>query len=311
MKDSKRTAHPEMAIWVLVFIWGSNFAVLKFAFEQIEPLALNGVRFVLASVLLGLFLRVSGERISIRRSDWGRVLGLGILGNTIYQVLFIVGLSLTLAGNSSLMLATVPVFVALFSVARRHERIRLLGWLGILVSVAGIAFVVVGGSRSVGFGATTMRGDMLSLLAALVWSIYTVGTRPLVREYGTLPVTALTMWIGAAALLAVAAPSIIRQPWAEVTVLGWAALGYSGVFGIAIAYVLWNYGIKHLGSSRTALYSNTIPIVAILFAWGTIGEIPTSLQIVGAVLVLGGIILSRASREDADDLLAARPGTKG
>ncbi|MEN8144647.1 MAG: EamA family transporter [Gemmatimonadota bacterium] len=311
MKQSKRTPHPEMAIWLLVFIWGSNFSVLKYAFEEIEPLALNGIRFVLASVLLALFLRMSGERLVIRRSDWGLVVGLGILGNTIYQVLFIVGLSLTLAGNSSLMLATVPVFVALLSVARRHEHIRLLGWLGIFVSVAGIAFVVVGGSRGVGFGATTLRGDMLSLVAALVWSVYTVGTRPLVREYGTLPVTALTMWIGAAALLAVATPSIIRQPWTEVSLLAWAALVYSGVLGIAVAYVLWNYGIRHLGSSRTALYSNTIPIVAILVAWATIGEVPTSLQVVGTALVLGGILLARASRKEADDLLAGRPGTKG
>jgi drug/metabolite transporter (DMT)-like permease len=121
-----------------------------------------------------------------------------------------------------------------------------------------------------------------------------------VQKYGTLPVTALTMWVGTVGLVAVATPSLMRQDWASISPGAWGGLVFSGGLSIALAYILWYYGVRHLGSSRTAVYSNTVPVVALIVAWLTLGEIPTAVQVVGTTLILGGIALSRLRRVPAE-----------
>jgi drug/metabolite transporter (DMT)-like permease len=295
----KPRVSPDLAVALLVLIWGSNFAVVKAALSEFSPLAFNALRFVIASALMLVFLRLAGMRVRIERRDVPVMIGLGILGNTAYQVLFILGIDWTLAGNAALMLAAVPIFVALMSVVLGHEKIHLMAWIGIFLSVAGIGFVVLGGDRDVSFGGETVRGDLTMLAAAVLWSAYTVGSSRFVRKYGTLPTTALTMWIGAAGLVLIAMPSLRAQAWSGISGWAWAGLLYSSVLGIAVAYLLWYYGVRHLGSSRTATYSNVIPLVALIVAWILLGEQPGLTQIVGAALILGGIGITRASGVEA------------
>ena len=281
---------------VLVFIWASNFSVVKYALGDFSPLAFNGLRFAIASVLLYLFLRLRGGSARMERRHLLALVVLGVVGNTIYQVLFIYGIDWTLAGNAALMLSATPIFTTLLSVQFGQERLAAAAWAGVIISFIGIGLVVLGGARAVEFSSATVRGDLTMLGAALAWSIYTVGANPLIRHYGPLPVTAVTMWIGGAGLLLVSTPSLWQQNWRAVSTSAWLSLLYSGVFAIAVAYFLWYYSIRHIGNTRTAVYTNAIPIVALLIAWMALGEVPTWLQIVGAAGILGGALLARLGR---------------
>ena len=296
VQENQSRPRTDAAIWALVLIWAANFSVVKASLEDFHPLAFNTSRFVLASALLVLIVWATGGSLRFARRDWPTLIWLGILGNTAYQVMFIFAIDWTLAGNAALMLATVPIFATLMSVALGHERVGSGIWIGAALSFVGIGLVVWGGARSVQFGADTVRGDLTMLAAAVAWSAYTVGSSPLLRKYGTLPVTAMTMWIGAAGLAAVSIPALATQAWADVRPWSWVGLLYSGIMAIAVAYLLWYYSVRHLGSSRTAVYSNTIPLVALVIAWLTLGEMPGWLQILGAVAILSGIFLARRSR---------------
>ncbi len=287
---------PDLAILALVFIWGANFSVVKAALREIQPLAFNALRFLLACGILLAFLHRSGRGFAFERRHLPALLLLGLLGNFVYQVLFIYGVDWTLAGNAALILATVPIFVALFSTFLKHETIASTGWAGVLLSVGGIGLVVWGGARSVEFGSATVRGDLTMLAAAVAWSIYTVGAAPLVRRYGALRTTTAGMLVGTAALCLVSLPALVRQDWGSVSAGAWAGLAFSGALSIALAYILWYYGVQHLGSSRTAVYSNTVPLVALLVAWVTLGETPTWLQVTGTAAILGGVLLARVGR---------------
>ena len=284
------------ALAVLIFIWAANFSVVKFALGDLSPLAFNGIRFALASAVLWLSLRIAGRSTHFERRHLPALFLLGILGNTVYQILFIYGLDWTLAGNSSLMLATTPIFTTLLSSAFRLERIAPTAWLGVVVSAAGIALVVWGGTQGLSFSGTTVRGDLTTLAAAAAWSSYTVGSSPLVRRYGALPVTAATMWIGGIGLLAVSVPAFLAQDWGAVRIVSWLAVLYSGVFAIALAYFIWYYSIRQIGNTRTAVYTNFIPIVALIIAWLMLSEVPTWLQVVGAACILVGTIMVRLGR---------------
>ena len=284
---------PDLAILVLVLIWGTNFSVVKVALRDFSPLAFNALRFVLASTILFVVLRPTRATLNVDRRDIPTFIGLGLLGNVLYQVLFIYGVDWTLAGNAALMLATVPIFVSLFSTLLRHEKIGPAGWAGVLLSVAGIGLVVWGGVRGLQFGAETLRGDITMLASAVAWSAYTVGAAPLLKKYGPLKATAGTMWIGTIVLVTISTPALLAQDWSAVSTVAWAGLAFSGALSIALAYIIWYYGVRHLGSSRTAVYSNTVPLVALLVAWATLGETPTWTQLVGAGAIVGGVLLSK------------------
>ena len=291
MKPAPRVS-PDLAILVLVVIWGVNFSVVKWLLGQFEPLALNGLRFALGALVLVPFV-VRGRGLArFERRDWLPLIGLGIVGNLVYQLLFIFGIDLTLAGNAALMLAMAPVFVTLFSAFMRHEHIRPAGWLGVTLSTAGIAFVLAGTS-AIRFGAETLAGDFVMLASAIAWAVYTVGASPLVRRHGALPVTGVTMWIGAALLFVVSIPSLRSQDWSLTTPLGWTGLVVSGTLAVGLSYVIWYHGVEHLGSARTAVFSNTVPIVALVTAWLTLGETPGPFQLVGAALIIAGVLLTR------------------
>ncbi len=285
-----------LALAALIFIWASNFSAVKFALREVEPLAFNGLRFTLACLLMWLSVIVGRRSARIARRHWPALLGLGLLGNTVYQILFIYGIDWTLAGNASLMLAATPIFTTLLSLMLRHERIGNLALAGVVLSVAGIVLVVWGGAQAVRFSAESVRGDLTVLSAAAAWAAYTVGSAPLVRRYGALPVTAVTMWAGGAALLAASLPAILAQDWSAVRPVSWLVLVYSGAFAIALAYLIWYYSVRHLGATRTAVYANLIPLAALLIAWLTLGEVPGWLQLVGAAGIVGGTVLVRVGR---------------
>ena len=222
-----------------------------------------------------------------------RVIALGILGNVVYQGFFIFGVDATLAGNASILLATLPIWTLALSTLRRHEDPGVLVWVGILATLLGMVMVVLGGSLSLGFRGGTLRGDLLMVGGAMTWSIYAVGSRKLVTKYGSLPVTAWTLWIGTLGLVLLGIPSLLEAPLAQASPFAWMGVVYAGVMAIALAYILWNRGVRRIGSSRTAAYQNLTPIVALLVAWMWLGEVPTPLQVGGALVVLAGVSVAR------------------
>ncbi len=275
-----------------VLFWGINFIVVKAALAELHPFALNAVRFVLASAIVAFVARWRGAPTP-PRDTWPRLIALGILGNFIYQLGFIEGVAHTRAGNAALIMAAVPVQTAVLSHLKGLERLRLRDALGLLVSTAGIAVIVLGSGQDVGFGAT-VTGDLLMLAATVCWTLYTLGVKPLADRLGPTITTAWTVVAGSVPLVLLGIPFAVRQDWGRVSLGAWGATAYSGVFSLAVAYFLWYRGVARLGPGRTAMYSNFTPVVAVLFAWPALGETPTVWQIFGAAGIFTGIWLTRS-----------------
>ena len=281
----------EATLVLMVCIWGLNFAVAKRALETLDPLAFNAVRYVLASAFVLFVLRRQGRLELPARVDWPRLLVLGIFGNAIYQLAFIVGLNLTTAGSGSLMLAVMPVFVLALDLwgGERHSP---RAWVGAAGSLVGVAMVSRAALRLEGTEA--LLGNLLMILAAAFWALYTQGSRPLIRRYGAVRTTAWTLWSGAVIIFLMGIPSLLRQDWAAVDTVSWAGLLYSAFLSIGLAYLLWYRSVGRLGSSRTAIYSNLTPVVALAAGALWLGEAVTPLSLIGAAMVIGGVMLVRS-----------------
>lgn len=283
----------QLDLLALVVIWGVNFTVVKVVLQEVEPLAFNALRFPFAALTVWILLRAQGRRLMPRRRDWARVAWLSLFGHLGYQVFFIFGLALTLAGNASLMLATVPGWIAILSPALGHERFSWMVLGGVATAMAGMTLVILGGPAGMALGGETLRGDLFMLAAAVVWALYTVLGRRAVRRNGALEMTAWTLWLGTPALVLMGLPGLLRTDFGSLSVGAWAGIVYAGVLAIGIAYFIWYRGVRRLGSSRTAVYSNLVPVAAILTAWLWIGETPRALQLLGAGVILAGIAVVR------------------
>jgi drug/metabolite transporter (DMT)-like permease len=277
---------------LMAFIWGVNIIVIKAALAVVSPLAFNALRFPLASIVLLAVAWLLKQPLPARRY-WAPLALYGFLGNTLYQIGFILGLGYTRAGNAALLMAANPVLTAAIAHWRGHERMTSRDWMGIALSGAGVAVVVIGSEADVGFGATAF-GDLLILGAVVCWALYAVGSSPLVHELGTVRMTVWTTVLGAVPILLMGVPSLMAQSWPAVTPAAWGAVLYASLGAIVTGYLLWACGIKTLGSTRVALYSNFTPVFAFLAAWPLLGETPTLWQVVGGSAIGAGMYLTRS-----------------
>ncbi|MEM7350621.1 MAG: DMT family transporter [Acidobacteriota bacterium] len=293
--SSPRMTATDLALLLTVCVWGVNFSIIKFALAEMPPLAFNTVRFLAASLVVGSVARAAGYRWRIQKRHWPMLIGLGLVGNSLYQMLFVYGAEVTTAANAALLLGTVPVWVALAGTLLGMERLRPGGWLGVGLSLLGIVLIIVGGDRGADFrfGGATLRGDILVFAATLCWSAYTLLVRLAMRHYRPMTVTSFCTVMGALPLVLVGLPELAALDHGQISVGAWTAAVFSGAVSIGLAYFVWNHGISRLGSARTALYSNLVPGFALVTAWLWLGETLTALQGWGALLAICGVVLAR------------------
>ena len=301
MEIPRRDITTDLGLLLIVLIWGINFSVLKVLLRELDPLALNALRFPMAAVALWILVRRLDGSLKPDPQDLRRIITLGLLGNVAYQLCFIFGVDSTFAGNASLLLATTPVWTLFLSSVAGHERPG--GWvvIGVAGTLIGI-FMVITGSRDAGtLASPTTRGDLLILIASVLWAMYTVGGRKPVTRYGALRVTAWTLWVATPIIFLMGLPGLMRTDLTAITPEVWIGVTYAGLLGIGLAYLLWYRAVERIGNNRTAVYSNLVPVAALITAWIWLGEVPTTLQLIGAAVILVGLTLARVARAPEND----------
>lgn len=294
MENHKKLGNTDFFMLLAVLFWALNFPFIKIALREFSPLGFNGIRLFFASLMLVFILLVTKEGLSLTKSDFWKIFVLGIIGNTAFQFLFIHGLNWTTASNTSIVMAMTPVFVALLSLLLKQEKIHWAAWGGILISFVGFYFVITKQAGAFHFAWRSLRGDLMIFAGNLCWAIYTVFSRPLLKRISPLKLTAITMAIGTVFYLPFCTRDIFRLRLGEISFQAWASLFYSCLFALVIGYVIWYASIKRVGNSKTAIYGNITPIFTVIFAYIFISERITILQAVGALIIFGGVYLTRS-----------------
>jgi drug/metabolite transporter (DMT)-like permease len=285
----------DVLLLLMAIIWGSNYSVIKSALADVPPIAFNAVRLSLASTLFLVTIAVRRWRargsLSSRASpnDLPRLVALAIIGHTCYQLLFIWGLSETTASDSALIIGCTPVFVALMTAAIGHEKIRPRRWMGVLLSAVGV-YLVVGSSGAV---TAMVRGDLIMLAAVFCWSLATIVSKPLLEDWPAFEVTGYSMALGTLLFVPFALPELHRVRAASVPGHVWLALVLSALLALYVAYAIWFVSVQKLGSTRTAVYSNMVPVTGLVVAAFGFGEYISVTKGLGAAIVVMGVGLTR------------------
>ncbi len=275
---------------LLVVFWAGNFTAAKLAFTQLDPLAFTAMRFSFASVVLWIIVRSTEGPTRLPRRALGRLIALGLIGNTIYQFCFVEGLLRTSATKSSLILAGMPALVTLTAGMLGIERVTRMQRVAVVIATVGVVIVILGhgGTFHSGFGA----GELLLLGAVVMWAIYTLLLRLWTLPMSALNLTAWTMYTGTPGLIVLGIPALLHTDWHRVSWAGWGGLSYSALLSLVAAYVLWNRGVATLGAARTVVYNTVVPLVATVIAMIGLHERPGLVHVIGGLLIVAGVLMT-------------------
>jgi drug/metabolite transporter (DMT)-like permease len=265
--------------------------VVKWAVGQWSPLTYSVWRNWLGMLVLLAFVKRTEGSLRIERRDLPLVVFSALIGIVINQLGFMYATTYTTATTISLVLASIPAFAAITASVLGHERIGARHWAGIGVAAAGTVLVLVGGPGQLDL--TSLRGDLLALLAAATWGIYSTLVKPLFARYSPNRVSTLVLCAAVPMLTVVALPQVVHQDYGAITLGGWGALIFSVFFGLVFTNILWFGAIHRGGAARATAVMPIQPFLGALFAFALLGETVSLQQMLGGVVIVLGIWLTR------------------
>lgn len=285
------------AALLTILIWGTTFISTKVLLTSFQPVEILFLRFVLGFLALCLIYprRLQlGER---RQELWFAAAGL--CGVTLYYLLENIALTYTLASNVGVLVSVSPVFTALFShFLLRREKLCPAFFAGLAVALAGVVLLSYNGSAVLKLDP---RGDVLALLAAAIWSAYSLITRH-ISSFGY-PVVQTTRRIFAYGLVFMLPALLIFgfRPSLEAVLepVNLLNLVYLGLGACALCFVTWNFAVGKLGAVKTSTYIYLVPVVTLATSALVLGEPVTPLSAVGAALTVAGLALSEHKKGTA------------
>ncbi len=270
--------------------WGASFVAIKVSLRTLSPLPLVWLRFGLGVPVLFLFTALRGEKDPLTLKEWGLVILLGFLGVPFHHLIQSTGLKTAQAATSAWIISSMPVFIAILGTLFLGEKMTSRRWTGLALAAAGVLLVVTRGDP----GRLLMKdpgslGDLLVLLSALNWAVFSVVSRNFLKRHRPAPMMLRVMlagWLMTTALFAGTGNlgSVFRLDFE-----GWLSVLFLGVFCSGLAYVFWYDALKILPASQAGVLMYLNPLSATLVAVFGLGEPVSTAMVLGAALISVGV----------------------
>ncbi len=280
-----------MLLVAVLLFWAGNFPLSKLGLAELGPVTITAARAVIAApLLLAIAMWTSPLTRPLVRRDYRAFVVLGLTGLVLNTTTWYWGMTYTTALNAGIIGASSPIFVAITARVFLGDRLTGRNYAGIALSVAAVLVTVAKGSLHVLLTLSANRGDLIILASQTAWVIYSLYSR---AAASTLP----PVWImgGAhvvSALVLVPLAAALELPWpAGGAPMGWLVVLY-GVVPVTLGH-LWYYEVvRTIGPGRAVAFLNLMPFVVIALAWAILGEPVRAYHLVGAVLVIAGVLLA-------------------
>ncbi len=291
------------------FFWSTNFIVGKALAYKVPPWTLNTGRFVVSALILVPLLLYRREWPTLSKQSILPLILMSLTGVFAFNAVLYMGLRYTTAINATLVNSTTPVTTAWIAWLLIGEKMTGRRVLGILLSFAGVAWIVSQASVEILLGLRFNPGDIIVFFATTLWGFYCVMAKRMMQQLSPLALTTITTVIGALFLLPIASLELSWNPsnlWHQEVLLSFL---YLGIFPSFFSFLIWNRSILIFGPSRATLVYNTLPLFAVILSVIFLGETLLPYQLAGGAVIIAGVIIGTmepASREHFASLRQAK-----
>ena len=293
MGNKKTIGH--LAALLTIIIWGTTFISTKILLVGFQPVEILFFRFVMGFIVL---LMLSPKRLkTANRKEELTFAVAGLCGICLYYLLENIALTYTLASNVGVIISVAPFFTAILAhlVIKSEEKLRLQFFTGFIVAMVGIVLISFNGQEL----ELNPIGDLLAIVAALVWAFYSILTKKINSfGYPVILTTRRTFFYGILFMI----PTLFffdfqldLSRFGELTYL--LNILYLGLGASALCFVTWNFSVKELGAVKTSVYIYMVPVITVLTSVLILHEQLTALASIGTILTLIGLFLSEYNPE--------------
>ena len=282
----------DAAMLAVVLMWAANNILIKVTVDILPPLPYVVGRFVIVIALVWGWIAWRRMPARIAMTDRPLLLVAGVCGFGAYNALFTVGIQRTSAFSAALLISLGPIFTMFLARILGQDHPTTAQWLATGLAAAGVLVFVGDKLRAEGFGSAA-TGDLLTLVAALLFAVYSLAARPLTARYGAVVTTAWAVVIGLLAIAPWGIGPALSQSWLALPLPVWGSLVYAAAISMLIGYSLWAWAMNRSGVARTAPYLFLIPVATGIMSAAALGESFTPAKVGGAMMVLAGTTLVR------------------
>lgn len=294
--EKKQFGLTDLLMIIVTFMWGLNYVIVKIPLQEMSPLLLTSLRFIMGSIVCWLILFYKERNLRVDKRLILYFFITGVMANGLNQLAFIYGVSMTTSGATSIIFASTPACVALISQLLKLEKNNPKTWLGILVSFIGVIVVVSSSGKVFNGGRTALLGSILIVIASIFWSIYTIMLRYYFKDVSVIKVTTYSMTFTALFFILVSFKDILAADYTAFSTEAWLGVVFSGAFVIGISYILWNVGVQRIGATRTSTYAYLPPFVSIIVGSIFLNERISLLQIIGGSIIIIGLVYANRAK---------------
>lgn len=281
------------AVLLMVLLWSGNYLAAKVALRELNPVLLTCLRISFAGLMiLPLYLR---EPRRWTRTEAGGLFALGLLGVTLNQFFFVLGVAGTSVTHAGIVIALTPICVLVIAAAMGMERVTVYAAIGMALALAGVALLQLarggdGGSRA------TLAGDGIVFLAAVTFATFTVLGKRMRERHSGVTVNTFAYVGGAMVLLPVTLWQLAHHDVSRVSLGGWCAVVYMALFPSVVAYLIYYWALGYIKASKLAAFSYLQPPLVTLMAALVLGETVTMGLVLPGLLILAGVVLTERTR---------------
>lgn len=298
MKTANLSVMTSLLAFKLVLVaalWGGTFIAGRILAQSLPLMTAAFSRFFIASILLVIvMIKMEGKLPRLNRQQVLLTAVLGFTGIFLYNICFFGALARVPAGRTSLFVSLTPIVTAILAVIIFSERLGLRRWLGIAVALLGAIVVItrgdlIGGvadiSQSLGLGELMMLGAVFS------WASYTLISRKILETLSPIVATTYSILWGIVFLSIGAISEFKDIDWILLDWRVWTSVFYLGAFGTVLAFIWYYQGIQTVGPSRTAIFTNLVPVFGVLFSALLLGEPILISMVTGGLIAILGVSL--------------------
>lgn len=284
--------HPYILLTFAALFWAGNVVLGRGVSGAIPPITLNVLRWAIA---LALLLPIAWPQLAgkahVVRKHFAELVMLAVPSTAIYSTFIYIGTRTTTATNAGLIVGTMPIAISVLGYLAREERLTTRRVAGIAISFAGVVLVIAKGASALGRQLSLSSGGLFIIGAVVSWAAYSVLLRRFSIPLGGCALLAVLSAIGLALCMPFSAWELLhgeRILWAPGTL---AAIIYVGIFPSVIATIFWNAAVARVGAGISGVFTNLIPIFALILAVILLKEAINAFQLVGMGLISTGIWL--------------------